>query len=71
MAMDRAALVEFTISEKDNKQLAVVSCPPSGTPVFVQDGNEVEFWVRAGPSSRKLNVLETNQYIHQHWSAAA
>lgn len=71
LGMDRAALVELTISEMGEKQLAVISCPPSGTPVFVEDGNEVEFWVRAGPSSRKLNVLETNQYIQQRWSAAA
>jgi hypothetical protein len=71
LGMDRAALVELTISEKDDKQLAVISCPPSGAPVFVEDGNEVEFWVRAGPSSRKLNVLETNQYIQHRWSAAA
>ena len=71
LGMDRAALIELTISEKDNKQLAVISCPPSDTPVFVEDGNEVEFWVRAGPSSRKLNVLETNQYIQQRWKAAA
>lgn len=68
LGVDRAALVQLTISEKDGKQLAVVSCPPSSTPVFIEDGNDVEFWVRVGPSSRKLNVLETSQYIQQHWA---
>lgn len=71
LGMDRAALVELTISEDEGKQLAVISCPPSGAPVFVEDGDDVEFWVRAGPSSRKLNVLETSQYIQQRWSIAA
>ena len=68
LGMDRAALVELTFAEKDGKQLAVVSCPPGNAPVFVEDGSDVEFWVRAGPSSRKLNVLEANQYIQQRWS---
>ena len=63
-------MVQLTISEKDGKQLAVVARPPSSTPVFIEDGNDVEFWVRAGPLSRKLNVLETSQYIQQHWATS-
>lgn len=70
LGMDRAALVELTYAAIEAKTIAVVSCPPSATPVFIEDGNEVEFWVRAGPSSRKLNVLESSQYIQQHWSSA-
>jgi hypothetical protein len=71
LGMDRAALVEVTYAAIGGKTIAVVSCPPSSKAVFIEDGNEVEFWVRAGPSSRKLNVLETSQYIQQHWAAAA
>lgn len=71
LGMDVAALVELTFAEKDGKTLAVASCPPSSQPVFLQDGKDAEFWVRAGPSSRPLNVLETSKYIQQHWSAAA
>lgn len=71
LGMDRAAMVELTYAAIDGKTIAVVSCPPSSKAVFIEDGSEVEFWVRAGPSSRKLNVLETSQYIQQHWASAA
>ena len=69
LGMDRAALVELTFADIDGEQVAVVSCPPSSAPVFVEEGSDVEFWVRAGPSSRKLNVLESSQYIHQRWQS--
>lgn len=71
LGMDVAALVELTFAEKDGKTLAVASCAPSSQPVFLQEGNDAEFWVRAGPSSRALNVLETSKYIQQRWAAAA
>jgi hypothetical protein len=71
LGMDRAALVELTFAEIEGKTLAVASCPASGQPVFIEDGNEAEFWVRVGNSSRPLNVLETSQYIQQRWPAAA
>lgn len=71
LGMDRAALVELTFAEIEGKTLAVASCPASGQPVFIQDGNDAEFWVRVGNSSRPLNVLETSQYIQQRWPAAA
>jgi hypothetical protein len=71
LGMDRAALVELTFAAKDGKTLAVASCPASAGPVFIQEANDAEFWVRAGNSSRALNVLETSQYIQQRWAAAA
>lgn len=70
LGMDVAARVEMTFAEKEGKTLAVASCPPSSQPVFLQDGNDAEFWVRAGNSSRALNVLEASKYIQARAAVA-
>jgi hypothetical protein len=67
LGADIAAVVEMLFTEVEGKTIAVVSCQPHGQPVFLNDGEDVEFWVRTGNSSRKLNVLETSKYIHQRW----
>jgi hypothetical protein len=71
LGMDVAALTELTFAEIDGKTLAVASCSASGQPIFLQEGNDAEFWVRAGNSSRPLNVLEASKYIQQRWPPAA
>lgn len=71
LGMDIAAMAELTFAEIDGKTLAVASCSPSNQPVFLKDGNDVEFWIRAGNSSRALDVLLTSKYIQQHWPAVA
>lgn len=50
-----------------NKTICVISIRPSNKPVFISSGNKSEFWVRAGNSTRQLDVREANEYIHNHW----
>ena len=46
LGADIAALVELLFAEVEGKTIAVASCQPHGQPVFMQDGDSVEFWVR-------------------------
>jgi hypothetical protein len=39
--------------------------------VFVEDGDRSEFFVRAGNTSRPLDVKEASEYIKSHWATPA
>jgi hypothetical protein len=64
-------LVEVTFTETAGESVASLSCQAHHKPVFLTDGNQAEFWVRAGASSQPLDVRATAEYIAKHWSAAA
>lgn len=63
------ALVDITFTETQDHILAVVSCQPHHKPVFLTDGSQTEFWVRAGASSQRLDVRATAEYIAKHWDS--
>ncbi|MFN8188057.1 MAG: hypothetical protein U0R69_13390 [Gaiellales bacterium] len=46
------------------------SCEPYHKPVFLEDGGETEFYVRAGNSSQPLNIKAANEYIRARWGKA-
>jgi hypothetical protein len=60
-----------TFSEIDGKTVAVAACEPHQSPVFVEDGDRSEFFVRAGNTSRPLDVKEASEYIKSHWATPA
>jgi hypothetical protein len=62
------ALVDITFTDTQGETVAVVSCQPHHKPVFLTDGSETEFWVRAGASSQRLDVRATAEYIAKHWA---
>lgn len=51
--------------------VALIDCPAYGKPVFLGDGKEKEFHVRAGNTTRLMDVEEAASYITQHWKSAA
>jgi predicted HTH transcriptional regulator len=51
--------------------VALIDCPAFGRPVFLGDGNEKEFHVRAGNTTRLMDVQEATSYIAQHWKVPA
>lgn len=51
--------------------VALVDCPAYGKPVFLGDGKDKEFHVRAGNTTRLLDVEEAAAYIAQHWRTPA
>jgi predicted HTH transcriptional regulator len=68
---DKNPFVELTFSEIDGQTVAVASCQQHRSPVFVEDGDRSEFYVRAGNTSRPLDVKEASEYIKSHWAALA
>jgi membrane protein YdbS with pleckstrin-like domain len=53
-----------TIEEKDVCLVEVVQSPE---PVYVAQGNDVEFFIRTGNTTSPLSVKETHSYIESHW----
>jgi hypothetical protein len=48
-------------------EICMVSVERSDAPVFVESGNEQEFFIRAPASSQTLNMREAMVYINSHW----
>lgn len=51
--------------------VVLVDCPAYGTPVFLTDGQDKEFHVRAGNTTRLMDVAEAATYIGEHWKGRA
>ncbi|MCD6119895.1 putative DNA binding domain-containing protein [bacterium] len=51
----------------EEKEICAVTVKQSPRPVYVKDGNDEKFYIRAGNSSRQLNVSEAVRYIKQNW----
>jgi hypothetical protein len=49
------------------QDLVLVDCPAYGAPVFLKDGEAKEFHVRAGNTTRLMDVQEATSYISNHW----
>lgn len=55
----------------DGKRLALVECPAYPQPVYLLDGQLPELHVRAGNTTRLMNVEEAAVYVGQHWSPSS
>ena len=56
-------LVRFALRTVGNSQVLIVECLPSAEPVFLLGPKEEEFYVRAGPSSRRLSLSEFHRRV--------
>lgn len=57
--------------ELDGTTVAHIACPSHHSPVFLQDGDRQEFYVRDGNQTRPLDVRASHEYIRDHWPPAA
>lgn len=57
---------KLDFEEIDGKTVCVVSVEASSDPVYF--GDEEDFYVRQGSSSKALNVGEATEYIQEHWN---
>lgn len=55
----------------EGKQVCIVSVRKSPQPVFFSKGDAHIFWIRAGHSTRSLDVKATTDYIQMHWGKQA
>lgn len=67
---DVSPYVELTFSQVNGTTVAVVSCEAHHKPVFIEEGDRSEFYVRAGNASRPLDVKEASEYIKGRWGSA-
>lgn len=63
--------IELTFSELDGQTVAVASCEAHHKPVLVEKTDRSEFYVRAGNTSRPLDVKEASEYINGRWGSPA
>jgi hypothetical protein len=50
------------------KRLLVVDCLASDSPVYLKNGTNEEFYIRAGASSAALHASEMTNYIRQRFA---
>jgi len=58
-----------SIEPINDKAICVVRVEQATRPVFLTDGEKREFYIRAGNTTRLLDVQETHEYIGMHWEA--
>ena len=73
LGADIAASVRVHLTKvgPDGKDVALLECPAYGKPIFLVDGGAKEFHVRAGNTTRLMDVQEAAGYIAQHWKIPA
>src|SRR6266487_276090 len=65
-----ASFIEVSFATADTETVAVLSAERSPKPVFLEEQDRPEFWVRSGPSTRLLDVKEASDYIAAKWKPA-
>jgi hypothetical protein len=66
-----AAAPTISFAHVEGHALAVVSADAGTKPVFLEDTNGAEFYVRSNASTRLLDVKEAAEYIAQRWPGVA
>ncbi len=51
----------------ENHTVAVVQVEQSSKPIYLKSKNSKEFYVRAGNTSKLLDVEASHNYISMHW----
>lgn len=60
-----ASLVEVSFEELDGETVCRVDVSPSAQPIYA--GDDTEFFVRMGNSTRRLNTRDAMEYIRSRW----
>lgn len=60
-------LVKSAYEPVNGAKVAVVTVEPSPKPVYVSGGTAPEFYIRAGNSTKPLDVQASHDYIKMHW----
>jgi len=63
IGLQHARHIRSTVVDVDESQVLAVVCNPAEEPVFLRRGNDESFYVRVGPSSRKLGTSQMLEYL--------
>ena len=59
--------VHIKFDKKEDKQVCIIQIEKSPKPVFLKDKTGKEFYIRAGNTTRPLDVEAVHEYIGMHW----
>jgi hypothetical protein len=65
---DCGTSIQISFGQIEGKDVCRVTVKPSPRPVYIKDGQEEYFYIRAGNSTRSLGVREATDYIKNRWS---
>ena len=63
LGAEHTANVRFGLYPVGDKKVLLLECSPASKPVFLVDAGQESFYVRAGPSTRKLTMSEMLAYV--------
>lgn len=67
LGSDCGKYIDVDIENVEDKNVAVVRVSSSDHPIFIKSGEQKEFYIRTGNTSRLLNSEEVYKYIQGHW----
>lgn len=70
IGLEYSRYIHLDLIPHAQKQVAVVQCEKSPSPVFLKNKNDEEFYIRSGPSSTKLTGSKLLKYLEQRKPAA-
>ena len=59
--------LSFNFHHIDGEDICQISIEPSDAPVYVENGNKSEFYLRSGNQTAPLPVDETVKYVQRRW----
>jgi len=63
IGLELTKFIRFELRNIENKKVLIIECEPSIEPVFLNVGKQEEFYIRVGPSSRKLTTSQILDYM--------
>jgi hypothetical protein len=62
-----AEVSENSVEQNTRKEVCCLTISPASRPVYVRDGQDEFFYIRAGNSNRRLSVSEAARYVQNRW----
>jgi len=69
IGIEHAANVRFGLHPVGDLEVLLLECSPAAKPVFLVDGGQESFYVRAGPGTRKLSMSQMLAYLSEKSAA--
>ena len=63
IGLEFVGFIRFQLVPVDDKEVLLIECQPSPSPVFLKIGKNEEFYVRVGPGNRRLSTSEVLAYV--------
>ena len=67
LGTDLCAKVNIMFHKLEDKEICRILVLPAKFPVYCQNGNKTQFFMRAGGGTRELNIKEAMKYISNRW----